>query len=296
MNKKNFMKFLLKAMKKLYVVLCIIFSLSISIFTGCSSNNEHLQFQLSKKNRHNLTLFFEELLIEHGGIYTLYGHKPMTIESIYDYNEEDMKKIQGFLQNHPEIESAQVERYIDETWLDWKKISRNYEIRNYLLAEIHPSSYLEKESLLLFINLKETLLALQKYYNDFRVAYGKEFCPMKVILDLKQGKDEFWKAICDNQATMGILLGYGYNNSWLFKWKNGKKSSSDLLINCYNSKKSKKSKYYLNKKIFNLPSFAWLDAEESKSLLEKYAKERKKITKIYKKRDFLDCTLEKLCE
>ena len=261
----------------------MIFNTSCRVEKAISSSNEAMKEELN--------LFFSELLLDHGGIYTLHGKKPMTIESIFYYDDSDFDQIEQYLKAHPEIQSQKIERYIDETLSTWKEYSNNLEMHNFLIAEIFSPNSPGKESSLLFINIKETILSIQKYYPDFREAYGRDFDPVLVVEGLRRGENEFWNMVIDHKALLGILLGYGYNNAWSFKRKsdgqNGIENLGKLL-------KKDNAQFRLAGKLLDLPSFAKFDLEESEEILKQYEKDRNKIHQLYMGNSFLDVTLQAL--
>lgn len=260
-----------------------------------SENTQNKLEQLSFEEKENLTTFFNEFLFNHAGAYTLFGNcKSVTIEPLLHYDFEDFRKIDEYIKNHPKLKVIKVERKLEETWKDWKKLSDKFEIKNYILTEL---KFSEKESLLIFLNIKNTIKVLEQYYDDFKRVTKEDFNPIDVISRIKNKDDDFWKKIFKNHALVGILLGYGYDNASLF---NLFMTNDDLYLkNLHqNSKPSedsrKKSKYYINNIPFRLPIFVCLNKKQSDELIKKYSDERKKILKLYKNKDFLSVTIEKL--
>jgi hypothetical protein len=189
----------------------------------------------------------------------------MTVESFYDYSEEDFKKMNEYFRNHPEITVIQMERKIDETWKDWIRLSDKIKLTNYVLREIKLKHSSKKESLLVFINIKNTALTLEKYYNDFEKAVGYHFDPLKVVLELERGKQDFWEIIVCDKKLLGILLGYGYENACLCSWYS-QDHNHPFLINLYehsypseNNEPRITSHFFIDHTPFRLPIFACLE-------------------------------------
>lgn len=290
---------LLKDNKKKSLIL--FFFLSI-FFCGCDKKypitEPPSQFDgLSLNDKEKLTSFFNELLFVYGGAYTLFGsNKPITIEPLLYYDAKDFKKIGEYIKNHPDLDVINIDRRLEETWADWKKLSSRHETANYILTEIKLDNFSAKESLLVFINIKNTSKILKQYYDDFKKEVGKDFDPDDVINNINKN-GVFWKKIFKNHALAGILLGYGYDNAVLFNrfMTIGDPYVKNLHKNSYPSEDSReKAKYYINDIPFRLPIFVCLDEKQSKELIKKYSSERKKIIKTYKNKDFLIYTLEKL--
>lgn len=260
---------------KLHQFLLIFFFLSI--FT-CSCNR---RFSFSPDEREKVTGFFEELLLEHGGAYTLFGTKPITMESLLDLSNENLQKIRDFLEHHPEIETFEIERKFEEGWNIWK---RNKQPPQFILKEIN----LNGNQMLVFMNEEKVIETLLKYYEDFREILGKDFNAEQEVTAFRNRNTLFWQSILLNHKAKGILFGYGYANSSLFGQECTDVDPSE------NNDPRLKAECTLNHKPFRLPIFAKFDEKESHQLIEKYKKERENIKILYQGRDFLTVTLNRL--
>ena len=98
---------------------------------------------------------------------------------------------------------------------------------------------------------------------------------------------------------MGILFGYGEHNAELFEKRNefikmfpNKRKNTPFKLQPFSS-----TQLPLNALMINLPQFvADLDNAETKQLKQKYLLQRREILKRYESGDFLEITLQKLCE
>jgi hypothetical protein len=235
-----------------------------------------------------LTAFFEELLLEHGGAYTLFGSKPITIEELYEPSEDTLKQVNQYLQEHPEIESVMVDRHLEEGWNEWKKMKSITLSQNYVLKDMQ----LGESRILIFANIPNTIEILKKHYADFKQAINHDFIPVQLIGELKKGKLESWRKILLNRKTLGILTGYGYRNASLFA-----SCPSDILSKAEPSENNDPrlpAECVLNNKPFRIPLFVMLDEEESKFLLQRYKREREAIKQKYAGKNFLQVTLQQL--
>jgi len=245
------------------------------VFCGCS------RYSFSKAEREKVGRFFQELLLEDGGAYTLFCSKAITMEPLLDISEAALEELHSYLKNHPDIEVLEVERYLEEGWRVWKKMPIP---SAFLLREI----ILNGDRMLVFMNLSATADVLRKYYVDFQQIVEYDFDPHQVILDLQKGREEFWVKILLNHKAKGILFGYGYKNASLFGQKRNHSNPSEnndprLIPECT-----------VNQTAFRIPIFAAIDPHESQELILQYKNEREQIKKLYEGRDFLKVTLDRL--
>lgn len=266
----------------------------LSILHGCTPHKK----SLNKEQREKINAFFLELLVDHQGAYTLFGSKPMTIESLLSPQEYD--ESHQYVESHPEELSFSIDRRLEEGWEEWKKVSSHFPSPHYILVEI-PSK--DRKDLVL-VNAQKTIKTLRKYYEDFRQIVDMDFDPQKVVYELREGKYEFWVPILNNYVSLGILLGYGNRNSHLFEKYLATESldsfeasdkmdprsfggSPDLL----SDPRFRAAECYLNGKPLYIPIFVKIDPVESKILVNQYKKEREQISERYRGKDFLNTTL-----
>lgn len=248
-------------------------------FCGCSRPCYHQQKAL--------TGFFEELLLEHGGAFTLFGTKPITVEDLYDASDGATDKIVQYLAQHPEIEVIYVDRNLDEGWREFNKLYSQVFFENYVLTEIE----CDGSRLLVFVNVSEAIAVLNKYQKYFTSIIGREFNSEELIQDLREKKCDDWKKIISNSKALGILAGYGYLNSHLFS--EIRNFGHNFLPSESNDPRND-AECVLNKRPFRIPIFVMLDEKESSFLVSEYKKQRKDIMEIYKEQDFLKTTLHEL--
>lgn len=241
---------------------------------------------IGPEKRAEITGFFEEFLLEHGGAYTLFGSKPVTIEDLVDCSEQALQNLQEYLNNHPEVETILVDRKLEEGWEAWKTIPNKHLAKNFILTEIEFPDC----RMLLFINIKNTIAVMRENHILFSEVLGNHFNPETVVIELQNGIQDSWRQILANYKLTGILLGYGKENARRFKErKEGEVAPSE------NNDPRIKAECYLNGRPFRVPIFVILDEIESDAVVKKYKKEREEIKLKYQGRDFLDVTLSNLC-
>jgi len=272
--------------KKLFKFVILNLFLSIVLSSCCRTKET-----LNQNEREKIAAFFEELLLEHGGAYTLFGSKPMTNEPLVDTSEEAVQKLQQYLSEHPEIEVIWIDRKLEEGWKEWKRNPQNTLQKNFILAEVDLKDY----KAVILLNVASTISVLYENYADFKKIVGCDFDPTELIQQLRAGKIDLWSRLLRDCKALGILLGYGYQNSCLFEKRMNEDCIEPRAPNpSENNDPRLKAEYVLNDKPFRIPIFVMLDESESKSLVAKYKKEREQIKAIYEGKDFLDVTLAKL--
>lgn len=110
-------------------------------------------------------------------------------------------------------------------------------------------------------------------------------------------EDIFNDVLNKHNGLLGLLFGYGKNNSLKFQKEYRTKKMNALFKNkTYIRSKKLKAFHEQSRNLYliDLPRFAAdLDYSESKDLYKSYEKTRIYLTKAYKKRNFLKITLEK---
>ncbi|MFI5334830.1 MAG: hypothetical protein ACHQT8_06710 [Chlamydiales bacterium] len=253
---------------------------------------------LSKQERASLNDFFSTLLFQEGGAYTLFGNKPMTFTTLLDEPHEDTEE---FLAQSPHQILCN-ELNFEENWNVWKKITEHIQTPRFILCKrASPSFSTQKESIFL-VNIAETATTLKKHYALFRGAVTRDFDPLKMVFELENSDSSFWKKVLARHDLVGILLGYGDQNAWLFaearkceEVSSNARSAKEkeFLLNLAKQTPSSNSisEFDLN---FPLPSFVCFDKEQSLALIKEYERDRKKIKEAYKGKDSVDVTLKKL--
>jgi hypothetical protein len=242
--------------------------------------------------------FFQELLLEGSAIYTLWGSKPITRCILYYYSEEELQYWYDHMTEEEKKTSFVRENpHFEENWEKWEKIQDQFPMTRYLLFKTDnpiESKTDPKTAMVYFVNILQTALTMLQHYELFKEAVGTEFNPFDMAYDFKNRDSPFWQLVSDNSALMGILFGYGRENSWMFHWKHfdhdEKKDHFAKIVTTYSSDYSRQGKNKLAD--FSLPAFMVINTKDK--MIKKYRKEREEIKKIYKGQDFVELTLQKM--
>ena len=268
----------------------VLFFFLLFFVSGCNIKKPN-PYKLSQEDYQALKDFFEGFLFREGGVYTLFGEKPITFDILSDFSTLEEE---GSL---PKIKNS---------WLNgWKKVSHRLKTPLFLLTE--RSSPFSKENRAVFlVNIEATASMLKTRYSEFRNFIGYDFDPLSIVFDIEDSESIFWDKILTDDYFLGLVLGYGDINAWLHKccfedYKNGKFGGKNQdKIKAFLSKilnRTPTSHNFANCKediLFALPTFGCFNSRQSLFFIKKYKKDRERIRKIYKGKDLITVTLDRL--
>ncbi len=197
--------------------------------------------------------------------------------------------------------------WFEETWKVWEEKLKTLPIKRFLFIErkigIPPN--LQTNRYVYFINIAETAKVLKQHYSLFKDYVGFDFDPLSVVFEIEDPNSPFWNAIWKTEFTdqniclMGILFGYGLENSYCFSWHyvSEKNLKEATFIEAF-LKQWKPTTPDETLKQFNPPhSFflpAYVSFAISDSQLEQYKREYDKIRDVYQRSDIIECTMKQL--
>jgi len=257
--------------------------------------------QMSPEERYFLATFLRVILFSDDFSYLLFGSKPIAITNF--------EKSIPFNFLYDCVSELNFE--ISQGLGVFKKQQHLFSSGNILVRfdEDADNSYL------LMINRKNLLNTLEEHIDDFKQVLGPKITTESLFAQIT-GKEYLADVIKNHEALLGILLGYGRNNSWLFHQKktislrlNGSKppSKRDNFLEkefaeivqktTFFSEDNHERKYILkNPRIPLLHFMADPNTKETKQLKEQYGKEREEMKNRFSKRSFVEATLEQLME
>jgi FKBP-type peptidyl-prolyl cis-trans isomerase len=273
-------------------------------FVGSSASNEVVQSfikQLPQEEVSTLDWFFRNCIKSFGG-YVLYGDKPVCIEYLHSkradllcLNEYSCAKIKAF-----------------EILKSWKCEEGDY---LFLFCDCCECTHM------IIINRKAFIRTVNENIALFRYVLGRTLTAENLLLELVKNQNHFYEVLKEDTALLGILLGYGTNNSLIvsraeaiaakendapnreaFPFNNlscqekpslGFSSVDDEIRTLH--KMFVYSRNILNFNSFDIPAFGCEPASnETDSLLATYEKNRGDLLAIAERDDFLEKTLERI--
>lgn len=273
------------------------FTSIIFFVSACNDSHEDMpDYSLTSEDKEWLGKFFDDLLFVEGGVYTLWGCKPVTEIVFYHYTEEEMQS--NFSEDEKKDCFIQDVYDLPLNWEKWEKICSRFPFKKHLLFRSHFDED-GKASFVYFVDILKTAVTLESHYDMFRKAVQFDFHPLQVVLEMPDSKSIFWKKVrsAENSDLLwGLLFGYGKTNSFAFHWKFFdcpevcKKMIESYPYRYSNSPPRGLVRLSVNN--FNLPPF--ISFEDSEEMIHYYKKEQKKIKKAYLNNNRLKVTLNKL--
>jgi hypothetical protein len=153
---------------------------------------------IPNKDRKRLEYFFRRLMFWEDGAYVLMGSKPCSITVFQDSL------------SFSSIMPSNLRFWLG--WRTWKKYENHFS---------HPCFSIVKEnkkngdSLLVFVNNIEFKRTIASYRDDFDKILQRSIEPDQVLSDA-ESQPLFSGVLQNNDFLIGILLGYGRGNSWLY--------------------------------------------------------------------------------
>ena len=245
---------------------------------------------LSIKDKKRLSAFMENLFASDNFAFTILGSKPLSwacCQSPFPF--VDWSTFRASFRNY--------HRTLRLGWKTWEKYS-----------DLFPSVHLWKEtpkpysgwSSILIVNPDHFNAVVNENKKDFQEVLGRKIEDGFQLLDEAKNCSLMDEILHAHQALMGIVLGYGRNNSW--KFLEGIEKQEPLgwvweeMNNPFQEEKPKGlTLTQYNLIYYSCPSFAGeINTEESLALKKNYLLTREKVINYYKGKDFLEATLSLL--
>jgi hypothetical protein len=261
-------------------------------------------------------------MIREGGLYTLLGSKPMTLFNVtdtIDASEEGLAQSYAEAKKFSEKAKEDPEHYhvSDLTMPDYdtykKKCLTNYNAMIFTDKKkiwdawliyskyfSNPAYKLFSRSLSnekaikvgLFINIPQAMHILKKYRLEFCQITGIEFDTDKILDSIEDEGSVFWDRVFTNHYLLGLLLGYGEKNAYLFDWvrKNALQLQSVSILRfpeLSRLKQHTKQTLKKNVTIQDLPIPYFVSFEINDKEIERFAQEREKIIDFLKDKDLV---------
>jgi len=254
------------------------------------------------EDAHVLDHFFRALILEDTGGYVLFGKKPMTFTVQPQISLDSLSDA---------IYHSSNQWAIYRGLKVWEKYRFLFPMSNYVL------NYAENEDrniVVYLINKKNFFVAYRQHQSDFRAILGDEVSPAVLLKRLEKRPADFFSALNRHEALLGILLGFGRENAWLFHYRaHGWPGGHPLVVNPkpltpFSSIEEERA-YFASRSdyfcrpsersclfITQLPAFiADPEAPETTELKNEYKQQRRKIAQAYSNGNFLEVTLSRLC-
>ncbi|MGE0198958.1 MAG: hypothetical protein AB7N99_01740 [Simkaniaceae bacterium] len=262
--------------------------------------------------------FFRHITIQESCGFTLFGEKPLSLGGFWELNDfhfshEVLDPI-GFI-----LETCSyTNNLIQKGWKAWNQYRHLFPENNFLVFD-SKFNFSKNYHLIVFINKNRFTQVFNENVETFQEILGRDITAEKLIQRFQNEKENFYAVLKDHHALLGLLLGYGKENAFLFQRRS---EIDDKFYTPHMFTLKKRSKipssnfshiaqeiFYLRKKLsffprngqflpsvnalgLRLPGFiANFDLEETLNLEKQFYQETLHIVRQYRNKNFLEVTL-----
>lgn len=292
---------------------CFFLCLSVFLLTNKRSSVASKIQEIPVCDRSAIDTFFRIFLLKNAGAYVLFGDKPAAFDAYFIASAEEI------------ISSG--ERTVWENmqlrkgWEVWEKYKHLFPSKRFLLqSRLTDDDRVE----IVLLHKQRVIHIIEENLTDFQRVLGIDIAASDVLERYEQRNLPFFDVLNRHHALLGIVLGFGKRNSWLFQnreriWKGSRRQSknappfhlksiqtpsqgfstleeehqyyADTLTGAF--AEGNMRKFY---KFLYFPGFVVDPASaETHALQKKYTEEHTQIHKAYSHGNFLEVTLTQLC-
>lgn len=260
-------------------------------------------------DRDSLSYFFQELIIWGNFGYVLFGEKPMALDVI----ENEVNPFADLIQFKLYISPRRI-KFVNG-FKTWKKYEKFFPTFRFVFLYEKDN---RNNNQIILINKAAFIQQVENHIEDFEVVLNRSISGEEL---LNEGlcKPLIAEVLKNHDGLIGIVLGYGRNNSFLFHQRSQLSSEEDMKIFCdkhqfksawtdeefedYRKKFESISwvsshitgSHMGNMELIALPGFgAVFHSSETQLLRQNYLNTRQFIIDHYKGKDFLETTLNAL--
>jgi len=216
--------------KKVALLICGLLFLGGLVFLVCERNRynivsyrEQLAVReklkvLSPEEKQDLSFFINEIISFDQYPYTLVDYKPMSISNVVI---EDTDASAPF---HGALKRPRYQR-LKRGYLVWEKYQSLFPRKKHILIDYSFMGKGRKEIALICPKL--CIATIDKHLDDFQEILGRRCTSEEAFSILTHPEHNDFYTIIDNARLIGILLGFGRNNAYLYEQHRGTASRSD---------------------------------------------------------------------
>jgi hypothetical protein len=267
--------------------------------------------------RHLIEAFFNILLFKEAGAYVLFGDKPSAFVVYFEAEKESKRMVLEVTSRYGDVlkrirsENWQLRR----GWESWKKYRHLFPCHHWILEE-RPMP--DRQGVEIFLLHKYNFIkTVEENIADFQTVLSPALTGEELLNQYKTKNYSLFNLLHKHHALLGILLGFGKRNSWLFYNRDrcyADPHTHNLTLRHTPSRGFQtlaQERYYYDHHL--VPSFAqkrWKcfqllyppyfladpNTSETEQLQKSYLEQRRYIHRAYQRETFLVATLRRLCE
>jgi hypothetical protein len=245
---------------------------------------------LSSQEKQDLAFFIGQVISLDQYPYTLVGYKPMSISNVVIEDTEDLLDAWREAFKRPRHQTSR------RGYLVWKKYQSLFPRKKHILSDY---SFLGKgRREIALICPKLCMATIQENLDDFQEILARPCTSKEVFWILTHPEHNDFYTIIDRTRLVGILLGFGKNNAYLYEQYRGGSSRSNIRHQRSEQDPLQSfSNEWPRPGALLSPDFACDPAtEETRQLKERYKKARTIVRWTYFLRNNLEVTLALLTQ
>lgn len=245
---------------------------------------------LSPQEKQDLSFFIDQVSLFDQYPYTLVGYKPVSICNVIVEDTDDLLVFWREAFKRPRHQALR------RGYLVWRKYQSLFPRKKHLLIDYSFRGKGRRE--IAVICPKLCLATIQEHLDDFREILEKPYTSEEVFWILTHPEHNDFYTIIDHTRLVGILLGFGRNNAYLYEQHRG---GASRTITWHQQPKQDPLQMFSNEwpwpGALLSPDFACdPTTEETQQLEQHYKKARKIVRWTYFIRNKLEVTLALLMQ
>jgi len=173
---------------------------------------EHIPLE----EQRDLEAFFRHLIVQESCGFTFFGEKPMSLGGFWELNDlifsQEVLDPIGFILETCGSKNIQIQK----GWKTWTKYRHLFPENNFLIFD-SKFNFSNNYHLIICINKRTFSESFNRNIESFQLILGKDISSEKLIQLFQKEKENFYAVLNDHHGLLGILLGYGKENSSLFQ-------------------------------------------------------------------------------
>src|SRR5207248_214704 len=95
----------------------------------------------------------------------------------------------------------------------WNKYLPSFNIKNFMFK----SERTEDSNVIFLVNKNNFIKVVNEHIIEFRKILGENITAENLFLQIIDNRNSIWQILKEDHCLLGILFGYGYKNSQMFK-------------------------------------------------------------------------------
>ena len=261
---------------------------------------------MPKNDRKKLEYFFQELIAWGNFGYVIFGEKPMALEIV----EERINPLESFSSFRHYLMPRRIK--FNRGFTTWKKYEKFFKMKRFIFTY---EGY-NKNPMLVLINKSSFIILINKNKEYFNYLLKRNI-EAEDLLEEAKTTPLISNLLMNHDALLGILLGYGKENSYLFHLKSQLTSEKEIFDFCekfqfdsvwtpteFEEFRKKfetinwisnyiTGAHMKNLELMALPGFGGVfSSSETQYLRKHYLETKNLIIEFYKDKNFLEETLK----